>query len=168
LPSISAYAITTKVESDWFRKIAVLCLTLGSVMDGKTRVVLSLIGTSLATIILLANLGARAWGFLRWRPLPYTGSFFDPIVSYGAAVLAGIAMPYMGHRQIQAGGKAAMESVIRIALLVAVVFVVSDYDDFQKFLVIGSEVRTPFMLSMPFVSHVCHPQPTNQQHVLDS
>ena len=50
-------------------------------------------------------------------------------------------MPYLGHRSIQAGGKAAMESVLRAAFVVAVVFVVSDHDDFQKFLVVGSQVR---------------------------
>ena len=50
-------------------------------------------------------------------------------------------MPYLGHRSIQAGGKAAMESVLRAAFVVAVVFVISDHDDFQKFLVVGSQVR---------------------------
>ena len=33
-----------------------------------------------------------------------------------------------------------MESVIKGALIVAAIFVLSDYDDFQQFLVIGSEV----------------------------
>jgi len=42
---------------------------------------------------------------------------------------------------IQVGGEAAMESVMKSAILVAIIFVVSDYDEIQKFLVVGSEVR---------------------------
>jgi hypothetical protein len=38
------------------------------------------------------------------------------------------------------GGKGALEYVLRTAVLVAVIFVVSDIDELQRFLVIGSEV----------------------------
>ncbi|WP_287287944.1 hypothetical protein, partial [Okeania sp. SIO2B9] len=47
--------------------------------------------------------------------------------------------PYMGHREIEAGGKRALESIITSALIVAVVFVVSDFNEIQKLIVIGSE-----------------------------
>jgi hypothetical protein len=40
----------------------------------------------------------------------------------------------MAHRRIEAGGKAIMESAIIGAVLVAAVFVRSDYDRFQQFL----------------------------------
>jgi hypothetical protein len=139
MPSISAYTITTNVETDWLRKVLIFCFALGAATTGRTQAVLSLFGISLACAVLLANLGSRAWGFLKWKPLAYGGPL-EPIIAYAAAIAAGIAVPYMGHRKIEAGGKAAMESVLKSAIVVAIVFVLSDYDDFQQFLVIGSEV----------------------------
>jgi hypothetical protein len=140
VPSISAYTVTSNVETDWLRKVLLLTLVLGAATTGRLQVVLTLFGISLTCAVLLANLGSRAWSFLKWRPLPYGGPV-TPIIAYLAAIVAGIAVPYMGHRRIEAGGKAAMRSVIISAVLVAAVFVVSDYDSFQQFLVIGSEVR---------------------------
>ena len=61
---------------------------------------------------------------------------------YLFAILTGFVLPYMGHRSISTGGKGAMEYVISTAFIVAVVFVLSDIDDIQSFLVVGSEVRT--------------------------
>jgi hypothetical protein len=91
-------------------------------------------------MVLLANLGSRAWHFLGWYPQRYNGMSAS-IVAYMAAVATGIFIPYMGHRDIEVGGKAAMEYVIKTALLVAVVFVISDLDEVQKFIIVGSEVR---------------------------
>jgi hypothetical protein len=104
------------------------------------QTVLTAGGIAGAVLILLANLGARSWLFLRWRPIKYygPGSF---LLSFVLAVATGFLLPYMGHRSIAIGGKGAMEYVLKTAMLVAVVFVVSDYDDLQKFLVVGSEVR---------------------------
>lgn len=140
VPSISACTVTSNVETDWLRKVIIFALALGGATTGRVQVVLTLFGISLTCAVLLANLGSRAWGFLKWRPLPYGGPV-TPAIAYLAAILAGITVPYMGHRRIEAGGKAAMESVIISAVLVAAVFVLSDYDSFQQFLVIGSEVR---------------------------
>jgi hypothetical protein len=140
LPSISAYSVTSNVETDWLRKVLVLCLALGGATTGRTQTVLTLFGISLACAVLLANLGSRAWLFLKWKPFTFGGSL-QPIFAYAAAIAAGITVPYMGHRGIEVGGKTALESVLKSALLVAGVFVLSDYDDFQQFLVIGTEVR---------------------------
>lgn len=60
-------------------------------------------------------------------------------MSYILAMATGICFPYLGHRQIEAGGTAAMESVLRIALGVAAAFFISDYDEVQKVLVVGSQ-----------------------------
>jgi hypothetical protein len=38
-------------------------------------------------------------------------------------------------------GKGAMEYVLKTAMMVAAVFVVTDIDDLQRYLVVGSEVR---------------------------
>jgi hypothetical protein len=138
MPSISAFAITSRVESDWLRKVIVFSLALAGATRGYSQYALTLFGVSLTCAVLLANLGSRAWNFLHWQPLGYGGTL-EPIVSYVAAILTGLVFPYLGHRQTQAGGKGAMESVIRVAFMVALVFVVSDYDEIQQFLVTGSE-----------------------------
>ena len=70
MPSISAYDITSNVASDWLRKIIVFSLALAASTNGKTRAILTLFGIFLACIVLLANLGSRACGFLRWKPIP--------------------------------------------------------------------------------------------------
>jgi hypothetical protein len=138
MPSISAFAITSRVESDWLRKVILFTLTVAGATTGYSQYALTLFGVSLTCAVLLANLGSRAWNFLKWQPLGYGGPL-EPIVSYVAAILTGMVFPYLGHRQIAAGGKGAMESVIRVAFMVAVVFVVSNNDEIQQFLVIGSE-----------------------------
>lgn len=141
LPSISAYAVTSKVESDWLRKILLISLAMASAASGTTQTVMTLFGIGLTCIVLLANLGSRAWGYMRWRPLVVGWGPFEAVIAYVAAILMGLFVPYLGHRQVTFGGKVAMESIIRISFLVAAVFVVSDFDDIQKFLVVGSEVR---------------------------
>lgn len=139
-PSISAYSVVSSVHSDWLRKSIVLALLLASVAEGHGSVehVAFFVGISLACLVLLANLGSRAWGYMDWKPIQSFG-FLEPIIAFGAAVLTGLMFPFLGHRQVVSGGKSALESTIGIALLSAIIFVISDYDDIQKFLVIGSE-----------------------------
>eukprot|EP00934_Nitzschia_sp_Nitz4_P003311 Nitzschia sp. Nitz4//scaffold141_size107518//4714//5893//NITZ4_004260-RA/size107518-processed-gene-0.75-mRNA-1//1//CDS//3329536240//3301//frame0 len=139
LPSISAYTIVSNSETDWSRKILLFTLYLSGATSGQTQAVLTLIGISMACMILLANLGSRAWMFMGWRPIPNVG-FFTPFLAYVSAVTTGLAIPYLGHREMQVAGKTGLEKVMKHALIAAAVFVVSDYDDFQEFLVIGSKV----------------------------
>ena len=138
MPSFSAYAITSEVESDWLRKTILLSFALASVATGNIQLGLALFGLSLTCATILANLGARTWYYMQWRPIGNYGSF-EPLVSFLAAMGAGFFFPYLGHRQVESGGKGAMESVIRIAFMVAAVFIASDFDVVQKFLVVGSE-----------------------------
>jgi hypothetical protein len=140
MPSVSAHSLVSHLGSDQIRKTLLLCLALAGAAEGTTQRVLTFTGISLACMVLLANLGSRAWHFLGWHPQRYNGMSAS-IVAYTAAVATGIFIPYMGHRDIEVGGKAAMEYVIKTALLVAVVFVISDIDEVQKFIIVGSEVR---------------------------
>lgn len=137
-PSLSACSAISRTDSDWLRKIIVFALLLASIADGMIKHVLCFIGVSLACLVLLANLGARAWGFMEWKPIRSFG-FLEPVVAFVAAAITGICFPFLGHHQMQSGGKAAMESLLGIALLSAVVFIISDYNNIQKFVVIGSE-----------------------------
>ena len=78
---------------------------------------------------------------MKWKPVAYNGPF-EQLVAFFAAISAGIVLPYMGHRRIEAGGKAALECVIKSALAVAAVFIISDYDGLKRFLVVGSQVSS--------------------------
>jgi hypothetical protein len=139
-PSVSAHSLVSSVGSDMLRKGLLLCLALAGAATGTMQRVLTLTGISLACMVMLANLGSRAWHFLGWHPQRYNGMSAS-IFAYMAAVATGILVPYMGHRDIEVGGKGAMEYIIKTALLVAAVFVVSDFDEVQKFIIVGSEVR---------------------------
>jgi hypothetical protein len=61
----------------------------------------------------------------------------------------------LGHRQIESGGAVAMESVLRIALMVAAFFLVSDRDEIQNFLVVGSDSCSQENVNMAFGGWMC-------------
>lgn len=144
-PSVSGHGIISSPllgeTHDVIKKLILLSLTLaGAAIPGSiAQRVLILLGLSLACVALLVNAGARAWHFLKWQPLPYRGPGAG-IMSYGMALLAGLVVPYMGHRSTEAGGNAVMEHIIKCSLMVLVAFVISDVDPVQEFVVVGSEV----------------------------
>jgi len=137
-PSVSAHFLSASFGADSLRKIILFCLAVASATTGWLRSFLTILGVLGAVIIMLANLGSRSWHFLRWKPLRYDGfgAFF---FAYFLAIMTGLMLPYMGHRRVATGGKGAMEYVLKTAVTVAIVFVVSDVDGIQKFIVIGSE-----------------------------
>ncbi|EED87711.1 predicted protein [Thalassiosira pseudonana CCMP1335] len=141
LPSVSAYTFVSMFESDWPRKLAVLSLAGAAVQTPGSD--LQTYGTIAAVLyamsLLAANLGARAWYFMKCRPILQKESFFAPILAYFVAMVTGIFFPYLGFGQIQAGGKAAVSLVIFNSIIVASMFVVSDLDVVQKIIVVGSE-----------------------------
>jgi hypothetical protein len=147
IPSMSAFALTSSVAgSDWLRKILILIFIVASSSSDETfQKVCTLGGIILTCLILLANLGSLSWKYLHWKPfrgLPLfgnSGTVLDPLLAYIAAVFTGICFPFMGHCKVEAGGTAAVESVMRIAVVVAVLFILSDYDAFQRILVLGCE-----------------------------
>jgi hypothetical protein len=142
-PSVSAHTLSSPVGSDTFRRIVLLTLVFAGIAEDVYQSILTAIGIVGASILLLANLGARSWYFLNWKPIRYngTGSF---VLAYLCAIATGFAVPFMGHRLIRIGGKGAVEYLIKTAFWVAVAFVVSDYDGIQKFLVLGSESEVCF------------------------
>ena len=138
-PSISAHTLTTFVGSDLLRKAVVLLLAIaGSASENTTRGYMTIAGISLACALFLGNLGARAWRFMGWEPFPYQGPFSGPL-AWLAAVITGCIFPFMGHRKVHVGGRPAMEHVISTAVIVAILFMASDIDSVQRYLVVGSE-----------------------------
>jgi len=138
-PSVSAHSLMSPVAADLLRKLIVLVLAMAAMAVGRAQQILTLIGISMACMVILANLGSRAWHFMRWKPQKYEG-YGASLLAYARAVLTGIFFPYMGNRNIEVGGKASIEYVIRTAFFSAVAFIISDIDAIQQFLVVGSEV----------------------------
>jgi len=99
---------------------------------------MTIAGVSMTCIILLLNLGSRAWWQMKKKHIHYNGPG-GIIISCGAALLCGLAVPYLGYRQANAGGRVAIESMLVSSLLVAVIFMISDIDAVQKFIIVGSE-----------------------------
>ena len=140
MPSVSAYALNHKVLQDWPRKAIVFLLIMASAAppNSATQRWITLAGVISAILVLAANIGSRAWVHLKLNPLAYAGPG-AVILAFLAAVFTGIVVPFVGHREVRAGGKAAMEVVLRSAFLSAVVFVFSDVDAVQQFVIVGSE-----------------------------
>jgi hypothetical protein len=144
---MSAYALTSTVAgTDWLRKLQILIFVVSSASSDDTfQKVCTLGGIILTCLILLANLGSLSWKYLNWKPfrgVPLfgnSGTLLDPLLAYIAAIFAGICFPFMGHSKVEAGGIAAIESVMRIAAIVAGLFILSDYDACQSLLVLGCE-----------------------------
>jgi hypothetical protein len=151
-PSVGAHTLISPNASDLLRKAVVMLLALAGIARDLTQQVLTLTGITLSIVVLCANLGSRAWYFMRWRPQRYDGCGAS-LLAYIGAVVTGLIFPYMGHRNIEVGGKAAMEYVIRTALFVAIVFVASDVNAVQRFLVVGSEVREIHTTGNTIVNH---------------
>jgi len=137
-PSLSAYTVSKDSGSDWIRKCVILVLALAGIATGNAQVAFTMIALLLMCAVLLANLGARTWYFFQWQPLGYNGSFAT-ILAYMAAIGAGFIVPFLGHRTASVGGKPALESILRLTIMLALCFVVSDFDSVQQFIVVGKE-----------------------------
>jgi len=145
-PSIAAYTLVSNFDSDWPRKIAVLSLALAAAQpEGSAAQRYTTVGgIAFAMMILAANLGARGWYFMKWRALGQANrgrlsSFFAPITSFAVAIVTGLVFPYMGFSKIQSGGKSAVQLVVWNSFLVALLFVISDLNSVQSFIVVGSD-----------------------------
>lgn len=101
-PSVSAHSLSSPIGADSSRKLVLFMLAVAGATTGMLKTVLTSGGIIGACLILLANLGARSWHFLRWKPIRYTGpgSFF---LAFVLAIVTGFVVPYMGHRSIMIG-----------------------------------------------------------------
>mmetsp|Transcript_16121 Transcript_16121/g.46267 ORF Transcript_16121/g.46267 Transcript_16121/m.46267 type:complete len:504 (+) Transcript_16121:66-1577(+) len=141
MPSVSAYALNHKVLQDWPRKAVVFLLILASAApaNSATQRWITLAGVVSTISVLAANLGSRAWVHLKINPLAYAGPG-AVLLAFLAATFTGLVVPFIGHREVRAGGKAAMEVVLRSAFLSAACFILSDIDAVQQFVIVGSEM----------------------------
>ncbi|KAL7569877.1 hypothetical protein ACA910_008544 [Epithemia clementina (nom. ined.)] len=137
-PSVAAYTLTTMIGSDILRKGVILCLALAGATSGDAQKGLTIIGICGACLLLLSNLGSRAWHFMGWRPLPYQGTG-AATVAWIVSIGTGMIFPFLANRKIHVGGDAALEYVIMTALIVGVIFIASGIDELQRFFLITSD-----------------------------
>lgn len=141
IPSTSSYMLNNNYGFDWIHKATISCLVFSGATDGDMQQLLYVTGVSLACIALLVNLGSRAWHFLNWRPISIGGPL-APLLAFLAAVVTGLCFPHMGHRNVEAGSKVAVEAIINNAFWVSSVFLLSGFDSIRKLILGGTEVRT--------------------------
>lgn len=141
IPSASSYMLVNGNSSDWIYKAQVACLVCSSATDGDIQRFLYVVGVSLSCISLLANLGSRAWHFLRWRQISFGGPL-APLLAFCVALAAGLCLPHMGHRNVPCGGKVAVETSINNAFWVSGLFLLSNAGTIQRVLLGGIEVGT--------------------------
>jgi len=140
-PSIGAFALQNIVIADWPRKVLIFVLAMASAATGSEKQkYITLLGVIIAVYILFTNLGCRAWKNMCLKKQGYMGCFGAPLASF-SAFLVGITFPYLGFREVESGGQTALENTIISAIFVALIFIVSDFDQVQKFILFGSEVR---------------------------
>ncbi|KAL3817296.1 hypothetical protein ACHAXA_003217 [Cyclostephanos tholiformis] len=144
MPSVAAFTIVSSFDSDWPRKVSIFLLAITSAMEvGSTyQRYCALVGIGLAMVLLLANLGARAWYFMKWKPLRggvVMSSFLAPFLSLIVAVVTGFIFPFIGFARIQAGGKSAIQLIIFNCIIVSLFFVASEFDIIQQLVIDPSQ-----------------------------
>jgi len=154
-PSLAAHSLLFPFCKDWIRQVIVFSFAVASVKP-KYASWWTLAGVAMALGTLLTNLGARSWYFLQLRPLQSRRM----IPGHLAALLLGFGLPFCGHRSLKRGGHQGVSMVLRSSLIVAVVFVLSNHDTMQRFLVIGSEACNQNWVNVGvgiwwFVASVC-------------
>jgi hypothetical protein len=140
IPSSSSFVLINGDANDWISKASIACLVFAGATQGTLKQILSVTGASFACITLVANLGSRAWHFLKWRKISFCGPM-APYFSFLLSVISGLCFPHMGGcRYIENGGKVAVEAVLINAFAVSLLFLLSDYDGIQTLLLGGTEV----------------------------
>ena len=137
-PSVAAHALTSMLGGDLLRKAVILCLALAGASYGNTKENLSYLGLAGACLLLLSNLGSRAWHFMGWKPLSYQGPG-SAAVAWCASILLGLVFPFLANRKIHVGGDAGLEYVIRTAVIVGFIFIASGVNEMQRFFLITSD-----------------------------
>ena len=140
MPSVAAFTIVSSSDSDWPRKVVILLLAITSAMEAGSEYqkYCALTGIGLAMVLLMANLGSRAWYFMKWKPLRgglVMSSSLAPFLSLIVAVLMGLVFPFIGFTRIQAGGKSAIQLIIFNCIVVSLCFVASEFDVIQQLLI---------------------------------
>jgi len=151
--SIAAYVWLSNMLTDYPRSFMLLMLGLASFAPEATfaRDLFTVIGTSVAGMILASNLGARAWKKLGIEFLNKGDGILGPIAASIAAFIAGILFPYIGMTSVNGGtfsssssddtivameltgeGQRARQLVTAASVIVALIYFVTDLEAVQN------------------------------------
>merc|ERR1712194_484268 len=123
VPSTSAFNFIYPFSSDMIRKSIIFIFTISSVVpDGVMKTQITIAGIAISCIALASNLGSRAWNNLKLNSIPYDG-IGTSLICYICSVIVGLAVPYLGYHEIQAGGKVASEVVLKSIFFVGMCFI---------------------------------------------
>ncbi|KAL3769351.1 hypothetical protein ACHAW5_008779 [Stephanodiscus triporus] len=136
IPSVAAHTVVSSFDSDWPRKVVILLLALATVMEEGSayQKYCALAGIGLVMVLLLANLGSKAWHHMKLKPLRC-----GPFLALFVAVVMGILFPFIGFTKIQGGGKSAIELITFNCIGVSLLFVASGLDIIQQLVIDASQ-----------------------------
>lgn len=182
--SVGSYVWRGGSLTDYPRFIVLLTFALATFASPNypLRDILSLCGTALGSVLLLCNLGSRAWNKVELGFID-ASNYFTPILSTLASLMAGLFFPYVGLRFVDGGtdyedeqtavekiifnpnGKRARQNVTAVASIVALVFLFSDVQIIQDALgfqfskhrgVTNVGVGTWWLMSTLISMSMCH------------
>jgi hypothetical protein len=134
------------LHHDAIRKVCILSLVLAASTFGWTQTVFTAMGVILTCLLLIINIGARAWYFMDFLTIKRDRIGGNTLMPFLLSFFTGLSLSFMSSR-ISALGKRAIEQIIFSAVWIALVMILSDMDRILQQVVIGTTVRKSVVLT---------------------
>jgi hypothetical protein len=135
------------LHHDAIRKECILSLVLAASTFGWTQSVFTAMGVILTWLLLIINIGARAWYFMEFRTIKRDRIGGNTLMPFLLSLFTGLSLTFMSSRISTLGGKRAIEHIIFSAVWIALVMILSDMDRIVQQVVIGTTVRKSVVLT---------------------
>jgi hypothetical protein len=129
------------LHHDAIRKVCILSLVLAASTFGWTQTVFTAMGVILTCLLLIINIGARAWYFMDFLTIKRDRIGGSTLMPFLLSFFTGLSLSFMSSRISALGGKRAIEQIIFSAVWIALVMILSDMDRILQQVVIGTTVR---------------------------
>jgi len=100
--SVASHVWRSGTLTDYPRLGLLMILTLASFAVGRVQQALTLAGSLLGSLIIVCNLGSRAWKKIEVNPIE-SSNMFTHLNQILASIFAGLAFPFMGLRAVDRG-----------------------------------------------------------------
>jgi hypothetical protein len=143
-PSLCALGLRQPptMHHDAIRKVCILSLVLASSTLGWTQTILTATGVILSILVLLLNLGARAWHYMDFWTIKRDRIGGSAVMPFLLSLFTGLSLSFMSSRVAVSGGKRAIEHIIFHVVCVGLVMILSATDRFLKLVVVETSVRS--------------------------
>jgi hypothetical protein len=145
-PTHCALRLQDPMHQDAIRKVCILTLAVAASTFGWTWTVLTSIGVLLSCILLLINIGARAWYYLDFSTIKRDRICGSTIMPFVLSVFTGFSLSFMSNRIAASGGKRAIEHIIVCGICIAFVMIISDADRVLKHVIIQNKVGSSVLV----------------------